>query len=201
MEQLLSSREADYERATEELQNIEDEVDTLRNEITFKEHRISELEQAFVREKGQVTSLEAELQQLLDKLALEVEKNTKLSSELQEGHLGKEKLVSVVNENSSLRGRVEQLEVELESQLRVHKQQMEETEVAMNALLKRQSTDEAAISGFMTTIQELRSTNAVGEAKVASLRQEVDESRKELGKTTTKIDQLVRVIEISGGRE
>ena len=198
---MLSSREADYERATEELQNIEDEVDTLRNEITFKEHRISELEQAFVREKGQVTSLEAELQQLLDKLALEVEKNTKLSSELQEGHLGKEKLVSVVNENSSLRGRVEQLEAELESQLRVHKQQMEETEVAMNALLKRQSTDEAAISGFMTTIQELRSTNAVGEAKVASLRQEVDESRKELGKTTTKIDQLVRVIEISGGRE
>ena len=194
MEQLLSSREADYERATEELQNIEDEVDTLRNEITFKEHRISELEQAFVREKGQVTSLEAELQQLLDKLALEVEKNTKLSSELQEGHLGKEKLVSVVNENSSLRGRVEQLEAELESQLRVHKQQMEETEVAMNALLKRQSTDEAAISGFMTTIQELRSTNAVGEAKVASLRQEVDESRKELGKTTTRIDQLVSLI-------
>ena len=194
MEQLLSSREADYERATEELQNIEDEVDTLRNEITFKEHRISELEQAFVREKGQVTSLEAELQQLLDKLALEVEKNTKLSSELQEGHLGKEKLVSVVNENSSLRGRVEQLEAELESQLRVHKQQMEETEVAMNALLKRQSTDEAAISGFMTTIQELRSTNAMGEAKVASLRQEVDESRKELGKTTTRIDQLVSLI-------
>ena len=191
---MLSSREADYERATEELQNIEDEVDTLRNEITFKEHRISELEQAFVREKGQVTSLEAELQQLLDKLALEVEKNTKLSSELQEGHLGKEKLVSVVNENSSLRGRVEQLEAELESQLRVHKQQMEETEVAMNALLKRQSTDEAAISGFMTTIHELRSTNAVGEAKVASLRQEVDESRKELGKTTTRIDQLVSII-------
>ena len=191
MEQLLSSREADYERATEQLQNIEDEVDTLRNEITFKEHRISELEQTFIREKGQVTSLEAELQQLLDKLALEVEKNTKLSSELQEGHLGKEKLVSVVNENSSLRGKLEQMEAELQSQLRVHKQQMEETEVAMNALLKRQATDEAAISGFMSTIQELRSTNGEGEAKIVSLRQEVEESRKELQKTTAKIDQLV----------
>ena len=195
MEQLLSSREADYERATEELQNIVDEVDTLRNEITFKEHRISELEQAFVREKGQITSLEAELQQLLDKLALEVEKNTKLSSELQEGHLGKEKLVSVVNENSSLRVKVEQLETELESRLREHKQQMEETEVAMNALLKQQSTDEAAISGFMSTIQELRRTNTTGEAKIASLRQEVDESRRELQKTTSKIDQLVYMME------
>ena len=194
MEQLLSSREADYERATEQLQNIEDEVDTLRNEITFKEHRISELEQAFVLEKGQVTSLGAELQQLLDKLALEVEKNTKLSSELQEGHFGKEKLVSVVNENSSLRGKLEQLEAELQSQLRVHKKQMEETEVAMNSLMKRQATDEAAISGFMSTIQELRSTNAMGEAKITSLRQEVEESRKELQNTTAKIDQLVKTI-------
>ena len=168
-------------------------MDTLRDEMTFKEHRISELEQAFVREKGQVTSLEAEVQQLLDKLALEVEKNTKLSSELQEGHLGKEKLVMVVNENSSLRGKVEQLESELQSQLRVHKQQMEETEVAMNSLLKRQSTDEAAISGFMSTIQELRSTNAMGEGKIASLRQEVEESRREMQKTTSKIDQLVQM--------
>ena len=191
MEQLLSSREADYDRATEQLQNIEDEVDTLRDEMTFKEHRIREHEQAFVREKGHVTSLEGEVQQLLDKLALEVEKNTKLSSELQEGHVGKEKLVSIMNENSNLRGKVEELEGELQSQLSTHKKQMEETEAAMNALLKRQSTDEAAISGFMATIQELRSANVVGVAKATSLRQEVEESRKEMQRTATKMDQLV----------
>ena len=193
LEQLLSSREADYERATEELQNIEDEVDTLRDEMTFKEHRIGELEQAYVGEKGHVTSLEGEVQQLLDKLALEVEKNTKLSSELHEDHLGKEKLVSVVNENSTLRGKVEQLEVELQSQLRVHKRQMEETEVAMNSLMKRQATDESAISGFMSTIHELRSTNSVGESKITSLKQEVEESRKELQKAAARMDQMVGI--------
>ena len=191
MEQLLSSREADYERATEQLQNIEDEVETLRDEMTFKEHRISELERGFVVEKNQVTSLEVEVQQLLDKLALEVEKSKKLSSDLQEGHVGKEKLVAVVNENSCLRGKVEQLESEVQSQLRVHKQQLEETEAAMNSLMKRRTTDETAISGFMSTIQELRSTNARGEAKVASLQQEVEESRKELQNTASKVDQLV----------
>ena len=159
--------------------------------MTFKEHRISELEQAFVKEKGQVTSLESEVQQLLDKLALEVEKNTKLSSELQEGHVGKEKFVSVVNENSTLQGKVEELESELQTQLRLHKKQMEETEAAMNSLMKRQSTDEAAIAGFMATIQELRGSSAMSEAKVASLRQEVEESRKELHKTTSKLEQMV----------
>lgn len=191
LEQSLSSREADCDRTTEQLQNIEDEVETLQAEMTFKEHRISELEQAFVREKDQVSSLEVEVQQLLDKLALEVEKNTKLSSELQEGHVGKEKFVSVVNENATLRGKVEELESELQSQLRLHKRQMEETESAMNSLLKRQSTDEAAIAGFMATIQELRGANVTSEAKVASLRQEVEESRKELMNTTAKLDQMV----------
>ena len=146
--------------------------------MTFKEHRISEL----VREKGHV---EAEVQQLLDKLALEVEKNTRLSSELQEGHVGREKYVRVMNENSNLQGK-------LQSQLKVHKRQMEETETAMITLLKRQATDETAISGLMTTVQELRSANAVCEAKTVSLRQEVEESRKEMQKTATKMDQLVR---------
>ena len=166
--------------------------------MTFKEHRISELEQAFVREKGHVTSLEAEVQQLLDKLALEVEKNTRLSSELQEGHVGREKYVSVMNENSNLQGKVEELEGELQSRLKVHKKQMEETEAAMNMLLKRQATDEAAISSLMTTVQELRSTNAMCEAKAVSLRQEVEESRKEMQKTATKMDQLVRKLCVLG---
>lgn len=189
---MLSSREADYDRATEQLQNIEDEVATLRDEITFKEHRIDGLEQAFVAEKNRATSLETEVQQLLDKLALEIEKNTRLSCELQEGHIGKEKYITVMNENSNLHQKVEELDSELQSRLTLHKKEMEDAETAISSLLQRQATDEAAIAGFMSTIQELRVANTMAEAKQASLRQEVEESRREIQNASSKIDQLVK---------
>ena len=58
--------------------------------MTFKEHRIGELEAALKREKEQMSAQEGEMQGLLEKLAHEVETNTRLSMELQEGHNGKE---------------------------------------------------------------------------------------------------------------
>ncbi len=90
LEQLLSSHVVELERQTEDLQALQDEAETLREEMTFKDHRISELEQAVVREKERGSSVEGEVQALLEKLTVEVEKNTKLSSELQEGRGGKQ---------------------------------------------------------------------------------------------------------------
>ena len=138
--------------------------------------------------------MEAEVQQLLDKLALEIEKNTQLSCELQEGHVGKEKYITVMNENSNLHQKVEELDSELQSRLTLHKKEMEEAEAAINSLLQRQATDEAAIAGFMSTIQELRVANTMAEAKRTSLRQEVEESRREMQKASSKIDQLVKYV-------
>ena len=68
----------------------QDEAETLREELTFKDHRLLEMEEAVKREKEQVSLHEAEVQSLLDKLTLEVEKNTRLSLELQEGRNGSE---------------------------------------------------------------------------------------------------------------
>ena len=41
---------------------VQDEVETGREELTFKEHRISEVEQALRREKEHVASLTVETQ-------------------------------------------------------------------------------------------------------------------------------------------
>jgi len=66
------------------------ETETLREDLKFKEHRIEELEGVVKREKDHSSSQEGEVQSLLEKLAHEVETNTRLSRELQEGHSGKE---------------------------------------------------------------------------------------------------------------
>ena len=63
-------------------------METLREELTFKDHRISELEEALKKEKEAVSAHEVEVQSLLEKLTLEVERSTRLSLELQEGHTG-----------------------------------------------------------------------------------------------------------------
>ena len=62
LEQVLSSHVTEDERRTEDLQNLQDEVETLREELTFKEHQSGELEQAALKEKERTALLEAEVQ-------------------------------------------------------------------------------------------------------------------------------------------
>ena len=62
LEQRLSSRASEEEQQTQELQNLRDEVETLREEATFKDHCTSELEQAVLYEKERAAGLEVEVQ-------------------------------------------------------------------------------------------------------------------------------------------
>ena len=193
-------------------------METLREELTFKDHRLLEMEGEVKREKETVCSHENEVQSLLDKLAVEVEKNTQLSLELQEGRNGSEvrregggeginsfgwscqvkghpfpqELVDMVNSNSSLRNEVDRLELELKSQLVSHKQQMESAEGSLNALLKQKASDELAIGGLVTTIQELRGEKEEGSAKVTSLSRDLEDSGRELTAAVSRNDVLVR---------
>ena len=101
--------------------------------------------------------------------------------------------MAIVNENSKLKSEVEQLEAELGSQLTLHKQELEDTEKTITSLMTRQAADEAAIAGFMTTIQELREEFSKSEARAVSLSREVEDSSRELTEAAVKIDQLVSV--------
>lgn len=96
-----------------------------------------------------------------------------------------------MNENLKLRGEVEKLEGELQNHLQAHKQQMEQTELTLNTLLRKKATDEAAIAGFVANIQELRSEKTMTECRLADLEQELEDSGKELGATLSKNDTLV----------
>ena len=62
LEQQLSSRASEEEQQTQELQNLRDEAETLREEATFKDHCTSELEQAVLHEKERGAGLEVEVQ-------------------------------------------------------------------------------------------------------------------------------------------
>ena len=52
-----------------------------------------------------------------------------------------------------------------------------------------------AISSFMFQVQELRSANTMANAKVSSLKQEVEDSERELSNATARIDLLTSQVE------
>lgn len=61
--------------------------------------------------------------------------------------------------------------------------------------LPLQTHKQEAISGFMSQVQELRSANTLNNAKLSSLRQEVEDSERELCSATAKIDLLTLEVE------
>ena len=62
-------------------------------------------------------------------------------------------------------------------------------------LLSPSTHTQEAISGFMSQVQELRSANTITNAKLCSLRQEVEDSERELCTATAKIDVLTLEVE------
>lgn len=52
-----------------------------------------------------------------------------------------------------------------------------------------------AISSFMFQVQELRSANTMANAKISSLKQEIEDSERELGSATARIDLLTSQVE------
>lgn len=97
-----------------------------------------------------------------------------------------------MNENSRLRGEMEKLELDLQTRLHAHKQQLEGAESSLNTLLQRQSTDEAAIAGLVATVQELRGEKVQSAARVTALQRDLEESGRELTAAVTKWEELVR---------
>ena len=97
-----------------------------------------------------------------------------------------------MNENTRLHDEVEQLESELQTRLQTHKRHMEEAEGTISALLKKKATDEAAITGFVATIQELRSEKVKDESRVVSMTRELEDSARDLAAAVTKNGDLVR---------
>ena len=99
----------------------------------------------------------------------------------------------MVNDNSKLRGDLEQLELELQTHLQSHKQQMLASESTINTLLHQKAADEKAITGFVSTVQELRSERVRADSRILSLSRDLEESSRELAGAVAKSDRMVGV--------
>lgn len=98
----------------------------------------------------------------------------------------------MVNDNSRLRSEVDQLELELQSRLQAHKQEMQSAESSINTLLKQKATEESAIAGFVASVQELRLGKVQSDSRIDSLSQDLVEAAKELTTAATRNEELVR---------
>ena len=58
----MSSKDAECEQAFQELQKLQDEIDTVREEVQFKQHCLEEREQQLEENRRALKSVELELQ-------------------------------------------------------------------------------------------------------------------------------------------
>jgi len=97
-----------------------------------------------------------------------------------------------MKENTSLRSELEKVEGELQTHLQENKRRMEEAEFALGSLLKKKAADEAAIAGFVASMQELREEKAKLECRLADLERELEESGREMAAGASDGEKLVR---------
>ncbi|KAL5466847.1 hypothetical protein EMCRGX_G030998 [Ephydatia muelleri] len=195
VEEQMGAKISEFERVTEELQCLQDEVDTLREELTFKEHGCRELEQALGREKEHVVSLETEVQSLLDRLAVEVEKSTCLSAELKEGSAEKQQLVATLDDNSRLASELQLLQSRLQNEVQNYELRLREAEASIASLTRRETEGKEAFGALMVQLQELRATSSQHEDRIALSNKELEDSVLEMSRTSARLDEKSAQVE------
>ena len=99
--------------------------------------------------------------------------------------------MKALNENSHLSSTITQLETDMKSQLQRHQQQMEEARATIASLHSRQMADREAIGSLMGQLQEVRLSCATGEAKIGSLKKELQDTSSELSEASARVNRQV----------
>lgn len=82
----------------------------------------------------------------------------------------------------------------MKSQLQRHQQQMEEARATIASLHSRQMADREAIGSLMGQLQEVRLSCATGEAKIGSLKKELQDTSSELSEALARVNRQVHVL-------
>ncbi|XP_065913181.1 kinesin-like protein KIF15-B isoform X2 [Dysidea avara] len=201
MEEALISINSEYERSTQALQSLQDELETLREEMIFKDDCLEKNEQNLTLEREHASKLETEIQTLADKLGVEIQKNENMSLQLQEqGNKTNEKLISALNDNARLQAAYSELLANFESQAQELSSIQDENEKAKDtiaSLKKSNASDQEAITNLMNNLVEYKATISSGQAKMSSLSDELLDHEKELQAATNKVEELQKALKES----
>ncbi|XP_062501165.1 kinesin-like protein KIF15 [Corticium candelabrum] len=169
----LTSNIMQCERAVEERDVLQAEIETTQQEAAFYADRSEELEQHLQRREEQMEELKREINLLKEKLDLEAEQTSRLLAQLKEGSADKEReLLQAVEENACLKSELSDFNGRNEQQARQIRdlESLVTSRETTNAeLLKTVEEGRESIETLMADIQRLRDDYTETEATAASL--------------------------------
>jgi chromosome segregation ATPase len=174
----LTSSTMQCERAIEERDALQAEIETVQQEAAFHEDRADKLEQTVKSRQGHIEELEHEINLLKERLEMEAEQTGRLLVQLKEGSADKEReLVQAVEETACLRSELTELSGRNEDQTKQIKDlelSLESKEVENAELLRKIQESRESVETLMSDVQRLRGECTETEGVSASLREELE---------------------------
>jgi kinesin family protein 15 len=171
LENELEKKHLEYDRCLQDVDNIQIEIDTLKDLIAFKDHQITEKDELISNNETDIDSLKSHIQNLENQLLLEKSSNS-------DGELRKE-LSDALNENDSLVKQLEQLN-----------RQLDVIRCELDSALSIISHQNEILSDKTSSIQSLRAVNGDLESKLSVADKELQDYEYQLTNYVTKTTEL-----------
>ncbi|XP_029214553.2 kinesin-like protein KIF15 isoform X4 [Acropora millepora] len=188
------NQQIEMETNLEMNQHLQADVETLRDELEFKNHKIEEYEGMLQSERQRVKDLGQELQATLEKLDIQTETNNKLLAQQDK----QQDMVQALEQLVALRTELQESNSTCEQQAqKIHSlsDELEEAKTAIRTLNKRKDSDLDCINNMMGTVKDLKKSLSEKDSELSFARNQLEESKIQQQDLCNSIEEKKRTIE------
>jgi len=188
------NQQIEMETNLEMNQHLQADVETLRDELEFKNHKIEEYEGMLQSERQRLKDLGQELQATLEKLDIQTETNNKLLAQQDK----QQDMVQALEQLVALRTELQESNSICEQQAqKIHSlsDELEEAKTAIRTLNKRKDSDLDCINNMMGTVKDLKKSLSEKDSELSFARNQLEESKIQQQDLCNSIEEKKRSIE------
>lgn len=188
------NQQIEMETNLEMNQHLQADVETLRDELEFKNHKIEEYERMLQSERQRLKDLGQELQATLEKLDIQTETNNKLLAQQDK----QQDMVQALEQLVALRTELQESNSTCEQQAqKIHSlsDELEEAKTAIRTLNKRKDSDLDCINNMMGTVKDLKKSLSEKDSELSFARNQLEESKIQQQDLCNSIEEKKRTIE------
>ncbi|XP_048576584.1 kinesin-like protein KIF15 isoform X2 [Nematostella vectensis] len=188
------NKQNEIESGIESIQNLQSEVETLRAELEFNQHKTDQYEELLKSERQRIRSLEQELQSTNEKLHFQTETNMNLMSTQDV----QEERVRALEQCQTLQAELQKSNAQCEQQayrIMAITQDLEECKGMVNALNKRNESDKDCVNNLMESVKGLKKVVSEKEAELGARYSELEETRSRVQELNDTLSEKERTID------
>lgn len=188
------NQQTEMESSIEMNQHLQADVETLRDELEFKNHKIEEFESMLQAERQRLKDMGQELQGTLEKLDIQTETNNKLLAQQDK----QQDMVRALEQLVALRTELQESNLTCEQQAqKIHSlsEELDEAKTSIRTLNKRNESDIDCVNNLMESVKGLKKNLGDKESELSYIRNQLEESKLQQQELTDSIEEKKRTIE------